>query len=93
VIGDDFQRCRAVAAEKAGVKRIVKRSDRQITLTEHPIDDTRMAVVAVNNSTELRTTALEIAAPWQVEKCINGTFADSTLTIAEKTGAILYLKK
>lgn len=88
-----YSRIYEIAAEKAGVKRIVKRSDRQITLTEHPIDDTRMAVVAVNNSTELRTTSLEIGAPWQVEKCINGTFADSTLTIAEKTGAILYLKK
>ena len=82
-----------IAAEKAGVKRVVKRSDRQITLTEHPINENRMAVVAVNNSTAARSAALEIAAPWQVEKCINGTFADGTLTIGEKTGAILYLTK
>lgn len=81
------------AAEIAGVKRLVKRSDRQVTLTEHAIDSNTTAVVAVNNSTSPCNTALEIAAPWHVEQCINGSFADGKLALAEKTGAILYLKK
>ena len=88
-----YSRIYEIAADIAGVKRLVKRSDRQITLTEHLIDSSTAAVVAVNNSTVPRQAELEIAAPWHVDRCINGTFAEGKVSIAEKTGVILYLKK
>jgi hypothetical protein len=88
-----YSRIYEIAADFAGVKRLVKRTDRQITLTEHPIDSNTVAVVAVNNAQSPRETALEIADPWHVDKCINGNFADGKISIAEKTGVILYLKK
>ena len=89
----DYSAIYKVAAEKAGIKRVVKRADRQLTLTEHPVDDATVAVVIVNNSRTPRQAALEIAAPWKVEKCINGTFADGKISIGEKTGSILFIKK
>lgn len=89
----DYSSVYKVAAEKAGVERLAKRSDRQVTLTEHIMGDDSAAVVAVNNSTLPCCTALEIAAPWHATECVNGTFADGKITIAPKTGAIIYLKK
>ena len=88
-----YSRIYEIAAEKAGVERLVKRSDRQVTLTEHIIDSDTVAVVAVNNACSCCNAALEIAPPWKVDKCVNGTFDKGNLSIAEKTGAILYLKK
>ena len=64
-----------------------------MTLTEHIIDSDTVAVVAVNNACSCCNAALEIAPPWKVDKCVNGTFDKGNLSIAEKTGAILYLKK
>ena len=89
----DYSAVYKAAAEKAGIKRIVTRNDRQLTLTEHPVDDSTVAVVIVNNSRSQRSAQLEIAAPWKVEKCVNGTFADGVITVGEKTGSILLMKK
>ena len=88
-----YSRIYEIAAEKAGIERLVRRSDRQLTLTEHPIDSSNVAVTAVNNECSPCDAALEIAAPWKVVKCINGTFSGGKLALPEKTGAILYLKK
>ena len=82
-----------IAAETAGIERLVKGSNRQVTLTEHPIDSNTVAVVAVNNSCTPCCAELNIASPWRVERCINGTFDGTKLSVAEKTGAVIYLKR
>ena len=82
-----------IAAEKAGIERIVKRSDRQVTLTEHFICEDSLAVVAVNNTQEPCETELEIASNWQITQCVNGTLAGNKLVLPGKTGAILYLEQ
>jgi len=97
--GDDapaFCRIYAMAARRAGILRVVRRDDPQVTLTEHPMDGgARLAVVAVNNCTTRRATRLEIAAGWRVAACHNGEWdADGgTLAIAPKSGALLYLDR
>ena len=82
-----------IAAEKAGIERIVKRSDRQVTLTEHFISEDTLAVVAVNNNQESCETELEIAKSWQITQCVNENLAGNKLILPGKTGAIIYLKQ
>ncbi len=89
----DYSAVYKVAAKTAGIGRIVTRSDRQLTLTEHHIDSSTLAVVAVNNSRTACHAELDIAPPWQVTECINGTFSAGKITIDGKTGAIIYLKQ
>ena len=88
-----YSRVYEIAAEIAGVRRLVKRYNRQLTLTEHFSDSSSAAVVVVNNSCTPCNETLEIAAPWRLCQCINGSFSDGKISIAEKTGAILYLEK
>jgi hypothetical protein len=47
-------------------ERTVRKSDPFVGITEHPVDDGRRVVVAINYSPEPREVSLEIAAPWAV---------------------------
>jgi len=90
----DFWRPYAIAAEKANLRRIVRRREPLVTMTEHPLTDGGLAVVAVNNATAAKTVPLDIASPWRIERCVGGEWdaATATLSLPAKSGALLYLK-
>ena len=49
-------------------QRAVRKTDPFVGLTEHPLDDSRRIVIAINYSPEPRSFALEIATPWAVDE-------------------------
>jgi len=53
-------------------QRAVRKTDPIVGLTEHPLDDGRRIVIAINYSPEPREAALEIAKPWTVEEAWYG---------------------
>ena len=54
----------ALAAEIAGVKRILKTNDPQVTVTEHPVSEKEVIVILVNNRPEECTTKCTLADGW-----------------------------
>ena len=64
----------AKAAEIAGVRRIVKTNDAQVTVTEHPVSDHEMLIILVNNRPEMCKTACTLADGWtgDIPSTING---------------------
>ena len=54
----------AIAAEIAGVKRILKTNDPQVTVTEHPVSENEVIVILVNNRPEECTTKCTLADGW-----------------------------
>lgn len=54
----------ALAAELAGVRRILKTNDPLLTVTEHPVSENEVTVVLVNNRPEPCRTACTLADGW-----------------------------
>lgn len=70
--GQELYRLYAVAAEKAGVRRRVFRTNPQLTLTEHEVDGDTLLVVAVNNTPETFTDEITSSAGWRFDSMVWG---------------------
>lgn len=80
-----------IIARIAGVRRLVRRKNPLLTLTEH-IESARSVLIgAVNNSAVPVAEQLEIAAGWTVRECFNGKYENGILTLSGHTGALLRL--
>ena len=81
----------ALAADEAGVKRLVRCDNPSIGLTEHDADG-KMYVVAVNYSQE--TAPCRIETEGRIARVFgNGTLKDSVLFIGANDGCVLEVAK
>ena len=68
-------------------QRAVRKTDPFVGLTEHPLNDGRRIVIAINYSPEPRSVALQIAAPWAVEEAWFARPPTSIAGLEPATGA------
>lgn len=80
-----------IAAEQAGVRRRVMRTNPLLTLTEHELSPDRLLVIAVNNSPEELTDVITPAAGWSFERSLFGRMnaVDFQLTIPANSASLL----
>ena len=76
-----------LAAERAGVRRRVRRDDPRLGLTEHAAADGRLYAVAVNSSPEAVSVPLEIDG--RVARTWGGAYADGVLALGANEGCVL----
>ncbi len=81
----------AIAADEAGVKRLVTKDDPRLILTEHPRLDGSCLVVAVNTHDTPIEAPIKVAGT--VGKVWNGTLKDGVLSIRENDGCVFEVTK
>ena len=69
----------ALAAKRAGVKRLVGCDDPEIGLSEHPLPDERVIVVAINHGQE--TLSVPLSVTGRIGKVFRGEVSDGKLTV------------
>ena len=83
-----------LAAELAGVVRLVTRTNRSLTLTEHSAAPDELLVVAVNNTPEPLTDRLTAAAGWHFDSMAYGAPPENERwTIPGNSGSVLRFRK
>ena len=92
--GQEFYRLYAIAAEKAGVRRRVFRTNPQLTLTEHEVDDETLLVVAVNNTPAAFTDEITSSPEWVFDSMVWGEPpVVSGFTVQGNSGSILKFRR
>lgn len=76
-----------LAAERAGVRRHVRRADPRLGLTEHAAAGGRLYSVAVNSAPDAVAVPLEIDG--QVVRTWGGAYADGVLALGANEGCVL----
>ena len=90
----ELYRLYAMAAEIAGVKRNVLRTNPFLTLTEHPIDSRTLLVAAVNNTPEALTDGIPAVPGWEFDSVIRGLPpTEQGFTVPGNSGALLKFRK
>ncbi len=79
-----------LAAERAGVRRRVTRTDPRLGLTEHPTADGRLYAVAVNTAPE--AVAMPLKVDGEVVRTWNGAYADGVLSLGPNEGCVLEIR-
>ncbi len=83
---NELWRIYAYAALRAGVKRLVRKDDPRLVLTEHPSEDGKTLVVAVNTHDEPIECPVEVDGT--VGRVWNGFFKDGVLSLRENDGCV-----
>lgn len=92
--GQELYRLYALAAEKAGVRRRVFRTNPQLTLTEHEVDDDTLLVVAVNNTPAAFTDEITCSPEWVFDSMKWGENpVVSGFTVQGNSGSILKFRR
>ncbi len=81
-----YDRIYRILAEKAGLRRLATRDNPAVTLTEHPVSDCCVRVVAVNNSPEPQEVHFKAAPGW----CFAGVLPS---VLEGNTGTMLEMEK
>ncbi len=90
----ELYRLYAMAAEIAGVRRNVLRTNPSLTLSEHLIDADTLLVVAVNNTPETLTDEITAASGWVFDSVVRGLPpVGRGFTVPGNSGAILKFRK
>ncbi|WP_294479138.1 hypothetical protein [uncultured Victivallis sp.] len=92
--GQELYRLYAAAAEKAGVRRRVFRTNPQLTLTEHEVDPDTLLVIAVNNTPTTFTDEITSSAEWVFDSMVWGEPpVVSGFTVQGNSGSILKFRR
>lgn len=59
-------------AEGAMQRRVARKEEPLLALTEHPVNETRRIVVAVNQSPGSLNTGVRLADGWRLAECLHG---------------------
>lgn len=90
----ELYRLYAVAAEKAGVRRRVFRTNPLLTLTEHELDAETLLVVAVNNTPAAFTDEITSSPEWVFDSMLWGEPpVEHGFTVQGNAGSILKFRK
>ena len=88
---NELWRIYAYAARRAGVNRLVRKDDPRLVLTEHPCEDGKTLVVAVNTHDEPIECPVEVDGT--VGRVWNGVFKDGVLSLRENDGCVFEVAK
>ncbi len=90
-----FHEIYRIAAERAGIRRRVMRTNPALTLTEHELDADTLLVIAVNNLPDELTDTITPAAGWRFERARHGRMSgvDFRLTVPGNSGAVLEFRR
>ena len=85
---------RADAIYRTVAKRTAHAVDsrnRAVCLTEHPLDNTRRVVVAINYSGKPQTADLQFDGKWRLAQVYRGTVCENRVELAENDAAVFLL--
>ena len=90
----ELHRFYSMAAEAAGVRRNVLRTNPFLTLTEHAVDAGTLLVVAVNNTPEPLTDEITAVSGWKFDSVICGVPpSGSRFPVPGNSGAVLKFRR
>ena len=92
--GGELYQLYALAAQKAGVRRRVFRTNPQLTLTEHEIDADTLLVIAVNNTPVALVDEIAATPGWKFDSMLRGESpVRSSFTVPGNSGVILKFRR